>query len=296
MVLGVILRAERNMKVLLVLSAVVALALAEGKFQAAYIPLATEISNDPSLRIVGGQDATRNQFPYQISLQRRVILSLYSHICGGSILSTNWVLTAAHCTHGTAAGNLRVIAGILLLNDANIAGQQTRDASQIINHPSYPGGNQVAPNDISLVRLATPLSYTINVQPIAIPQQGHSSRGTGVLSGWGLLRSGGSTPNHLQFANLPVVPETECNAILTSLLGSNNPFSIALNLCSGTVLGFESACNGDSGGPYVKDGNVIGVVSWGLVPCGDAGAPSVFAKTSAYSNWITTSTGGEVRP
>jgi secreted trypsin-like serine protease len=269
-------------------------ALGEGLYKAANIPLGTGVTDDTNTRIVGGQNAARNQFPYQISLQRWNG-ARFGHICGGSIISPSWILTAAHCTQGVAA-NHRIVAGILLLSDTNIAGQQTRAVTQFINHALYPGGNQVSPNDISLARLAAALTYTVNVQPIPIPQQGHTSLGTGTLSGWGLLATGTATPNHLQFANLPVVPEAQCNSILTSLLGWNNPFSVALNLCSGTVRGNESACNGDSGGPYVKNGRVVGIVSWGLVPCGNAGAPSVYVKTSAYTNWITTNTGGEVRP
>jgi transmembrane serine protease 9 len=281
------------MKVLLVLSALVSLALAEGLYKAAYIPLADEISYEPSLRIVGGQAATRNQFPYQISLQRRAILS-FSHICGGSVLSNRWVLTAAHCTASFAASNLRVVAGLLLLNE-NV-GQQISNVQRYINHPGYPGGSQVSADDIALIELSTALVFGASVQPIRIPQAGASTRGQGVLSGWGLLQTGGTVPNALQFANLPFVPEPECATILAGFLGWSNPFNELLNVCSGTVRGHESACNGDSGGPYVQNGQVKGVVSWGLTPCGNAGAPSVYAKVSAYTNWITTTTGGEVRP
>lgn len=156
----------------------------------------------------------------------------------------------------------------------------------------------MAPNDISVLRLAQSLAYTsTNVAPINIPPQGAVASGTGILSGWGLTVPGGSTPNHLQFANLPFVPADQCGQILDSLLGAaRNPFDRDLNVCSGIVNGGESACSGDSGGPYAQNGRVYGVVSWGLTPCGVANAPSVYARTAAYSNWIVQQTNGEVTP
>lgn len=75
-----------------------------------------------------------------------------------------------------------------------------------------------------------------------------------------------------------------------------NPFDVNLNVCSGIVNGGESACSGDSGGPLVNSGVVVGIVSWGLTPCGVANAPSVYGRVSAYTNWIVQQTGGEVQP
>lgn len=67
--------------------------------------------------------------------------------------------------------------------------------------------NVVAPDDVSLVRLATSLVYAENVQPIRIPPQGYIARGPVVLSGWGITIPNGAIPNHLQFADLPLIPE-----------------------------------------------------------------------------------------
>ncbi|XP_050292847.1 chymotrypsin-2-like [Anthonomus grandis grandis] len=285
------------MKLLIVLSALVAVALGAAieTYEATYLPINPNITyDDSSLKIVNGHNAARNQFPYIVSLQRRVLANSFSHTCGGSILSPQWILSAAHCTQ-LAASNYRVVAGIILLSDNNIVGQQILSVQQIINHPSYPGGSVVAPDDVSVLRLSGQLQYTVNVQPISIPRQGALFQGESVLCGWGLLQTGGSTPNHLQWANLPIVPEQECNIILNGFLGaSRNPFSVQLNVCSGTRTGRESACNGDSGSPLVHNGLVIGIASWVLLPCGGMGAPSVYARTAAYSDWIVRSTNGAV--
>ncbi|XP_066262864.1 chymotrypsin-2-like [Euwallacea similis] len=285
------------MRSLLVLSALVAVAFADSNstvFKAEYYPSSPTII-DSSVRIVGGFDAVRNQFPYQVSLQRRSITSAYSHICGGSIISRNWILTAAHCT--PAGSVYRIVAGIILQNDQNIPGQQSIDVEEVFNHPGYPGNNVVAPDDVSLVRLAESLVYAENVQSIPIPVHGTRHVGESILSGWGITIPGGSIPNHLQCANLPIIPEEECNSILNSLLGVNgNPFDIDRNVCSGLTNPGQSACSGDSGGPLVHDGVLIGIVSWVLIPCGVYNSPSVYAKASAYSNWVVNVTDGEVRP
>lgn len=72
---------------------------------------------------------------------------------------------------------------------------------------SISSGNQVAPDDVALLRLAQSLVYTaLNVRPIPIPPQGSVHTGTALLSGWGLTQTGGSLPNNLQVANKPIVP------------------------------------------------------------------------------------------
>ncbi|KAL1497129.1 hypothetical protein ABEB36_008137 [Hypothenemus hampei] len=284
------------MKSILVFSALLAVALA--------LPEASiyEATNTPSdirnistnLQIVNGLNAARGQFPYQVSVQRQRVILGFSHICGGTIISQNWILSAAHCT--PLGNTYRIVAGILLQLDQNVAGQQEIAVTQVINHPGYPGNNVVAPDDVSILRLARQLVYGVNVQPARIPAANYVASGTAVLSGWGITVPGGSVPNHLQFARLPVVSERECNTILTNFLGSRNPFDIDRNVCSGTVNGGESACSGDSGGPYFQNGRVVGIVNWVLTPCGARGAPSVYAKTAAYASWIVQNTNGEVQP
>ncbi|ERL90318.1 trypsin [Dendroctonus ponderosae] len=284
-----------KMKFSLILIALVAAVSANADttvYEAVYFP-AAPVNVSTNLRVVGGLNAERNQFPYQVSLQRLRLIAYY-HICGGTILSPNWVLSAAHCTPN--GYTYRVAAGILLQSDSGVLGQQTVAVAQVINHALYPGNNIVAPNDVSLVRLASSLVYGISVQALPIPPRGYEARGEAILSGWGLIRTGGSIPDRLQFANLPIVPERECDEILTGFLGTRNPFSVELNVCSGIQFGGESACNGDSGGPLFNDGLVVGVVSWVLVPCGGHNAPSVYAKTSAFTDWIVENTRGEVQP
>ncbi|KAF7286843.1 hypothetical protein GWI33_003900 [Rhynchophorus ferrugineus] len=105
-----------------------------------YYPAEPTIFDNSTLRVVAGQDASRNQFSYQISLRLISGIFMY-HICGGSIISQRWVLSAARCTSGQAALVFRVTASTFIETDSRIANQQTVAVSQIINHASYPGWN-----------------------------------------------------------------------------------------------------------------------------------------------------------
>ncbi|XP_030750059.1 trypsin alpha-3-like [Sitophilus oryzae] len=280
------------MKILLVLAAVVVAALADGYIQPEWYPtVPRQYSNSSGLKIVAGSNAARNQFPYQISL-RVISGNFLFHICGGSILSQRWVLTAAHCTQYSAE-QFRVTAGILLQTDSGIANQQTVGVSYYINHAEYPGGSTVSANDIAVIRLASLLTYGVNVQPIALPAAGSVPSGDAIVSGWGSLGPpSNDSPNNLQFVQLPILAKTQCALTIAAISGIINPFRSALNVCTTTRSSSsnEAVCSGDSGGPLVINSQLIGVVSWGYSPCGTSGFPSIYVDTAAYIDWIQQNT------
>ncbi|XP_019871625.1 trypsin-1-like [Aethina tumida] len=239
----------------------------------------------PSLKIVGGKDASKGEFPYQISYQYG-LLGTWSHICGGSILNENWIITAGHCvSEAPAFGDYRIVAGILDLDEESDLKQEIL-VSQKIVHPGFDGG--VGPNDIALLKLASPLVLNEVIQPVSLPSSDLVASGDVVLSGWGSM--GGVIipimPNRLQKAELPIIPNDECNNALNAISAEDNPFDDASNICTGPLTGGYSACSGDSGGPLAVDGVLVGVVSWGFVPCGSAGAPSVYTKVANFVDWI----------
>lgn len=89
-------------------------------------------------RIVGGEGAARNQFPYQLTLQWG-ILGIFQHVCGASVIAPSRAVTAAHCiTETPNIGSLRIRGGIHLLNDI-VASIQTIAVQSSIVHPEYAG-------------------------------------------------------------------------------------------------------------------------------------------------------------
>merc|ERR1719374_226955 len=86
-------------------------------------------------RIVGGEEAADGEFPWQVSL-RSIGAIGSTHFCGGSVLSENWIVTAAHCCAGQGPLSMHVVAGGIKLNN-NEGEEERRDIDKIIGHPDY---------------------------------------------------------------------------------------------------------------------------------------------------------------
>ncbi|XP_055599336.1 trypsin-1-like [Uranotaenia lowii] len=239
-------------------------------------------------RVVGGVDALPHEFPSIVSIHR-LLLTIRSHICGGSIVNSHTILTAAHCI--TESGNnprFEVVAGAhnILQNEAS---QQRRDVARWVVHPDYIGG--VAQTDIAVMILASPVNFIPGVVAIAhLPGQNchHPAEQPATLAGWGST-SGTQVPSMpaiLQKVTKPIITWAECER------ANGGPGMSPLgetNVCTGPLTGGVSACSGDSGGPlYLSDNQrtQIGIVSWGWVPCGSFDRPSVYVNTACYRNWI----------
>ncbi|XP_076167241.1 serine protease 1-like [Ptiloglossa arizonensis] len=237
-------------------------------------------------RIVGGADAKAGQFPWQVSLQWGYFV--LSHFCGGTILNSQWIITAGHCVLAIPSyGSFVVKAGKTNLKLTESTEQSVKVVKSFV-HEKYPGN--VAPYDIALLKLEKPLKLNEAVKAIGLPASGSIPTGTSVLSGWGSTSKTSSVvmPDTLQYVELPIITLARCKEAVEELTGPS-PLD-PTNVCSGPLTGGYSACNGDSGGPLIINNKgrieLVGIVSWGIIPCGTRGAPSVYTRTSAFNDWI----------
>ncbi|XP_013110296.2 serine protease SP24D-like [Stomoxys calcitrans] len=223
----------------------------------------------PQSRIVGGSNAIQGQFPYQVSLRIE-----NNHICGGSIISYNYIVTAAHCV---VQGNppkqvdphsLTIYAGSNYINSGGLV----LKVAEVKVHPSYKGGN----NDIALLKLTLPLIFNEHLR--AIPLAVHDSP-TGVpviTSGWGRLSDGGTRPQILQYNTLMAVNHLDCTRWISGL-----PSSV---FCLAHTFG-NGVCNGDSGGSAVYNNTLVGVTNFVVGNCGTH-YPDVYASVPYHLKWL----------
>ncbi|XP_012536761.1 chymotrypsin-1 [Monomorium pharaonis] len=226
--------------------------------------------DDPE-RIVGGNIATIGQFPYQVSLQ-----SYDEHICGGSIISSTHILTAAHCVDDDFYTNdMVVVSGI-----TNLAvNGEKHDIKCIRKHPNYTGEREGGwKDDIAVITLRKPIKFNDVQRLIPLASEDHINGGKrGIVSGWGKTKISGSASPTLQWLSVNVLSQERC------LHGHKNPRTNENQICTLERVG-KGACQGDSGGPLVVDNELVGVVSW-VLPCA-LGISDVYTNVYKYLDFI----------
>ncbi|ELT90350.1 hypothetical protein CAPTEDRAFT_226718 [Capitella teleta] len=234
-------------------------------------------------RIVGGWEVEPHEYPYQTTL----MTSTNSLFCGGSIIGTTQVLTAAHCTAGRTPSNTFV--GVGAHDRTQNDNYYVRHTVSVINqHPSY--NPTTISNDVSVLILTEAIEIVAQRQAVCPPGKTASGNADGyegdrlIVSGWGTQSEGGSVANVLRAVDVLGYTLAGCRA--TSYPA--NWIEDGMN-CAGVAAGGKDACQGDSGGPLVfQDGSVfeqVGVVSWGQ-GCARVGYPGVYADTIYYLGWI----------
>ncbi|XP_060758400.1 uncharacterized protein LOC132869062 [Neoarius graeffei] len=228
-------------------------------------------------KIVGGDDASAGAWPWQASIQARG-----RHFCGGSLISKNWVLSAAHCFQSITAGDITIFLGMESLEGTN-PNMQKKTVLKIINHENY--NSTTINNDIALVQLSSSVTFNNYVMPVCLAASNSLFPGGSNVwvTGWGRISSGESlpSPKTLQEVQVSVVSSTDC----AKAYGSG---SITDNMICAAERGKDS-CQGDSGGPLVVKNNgtwvQAGIVSFGK-GCAVPDFPGVYTRVSQYQDWI----------
>ncbi|XP_031555484.1 elastase-1-like [Actinia tenebrosa] len=243
----------------------------------------------PVKRIIGGEIATPNQWPWQAQILRwKKENNSYVHRCGGSLFNLEWVVTAAHCVFDQEVSALKVRLGEYQRNVTDIS-EQDFTVSAVHLHSRFLADSEYA-YDIAILRLNRTVKTSCAVYPICLPRL-YDQVPIGkecFLTGWGMNEFGGDKSNFLRLVKLPVVSYQDCYD-RNKKKHRVDRFS---SICVGTVDGnqTQSGCHGDSGGPLAcQDDNgrweLQGVVSWGDHHCGNA-YYSVFTRVSSFVDWI----------
>ena len=252
-------------------------------------------AQDVEPRIVGGTTAEAGDYPWQVAVLKKQGTSLF-FICGGTLIADKRVVTAAHCTSGSA-GSLKVLVGTQRLS----TGGSVLDVSSYADHPSYSSSTDRF--DAAVLELATSGVAAGGQTLSLIGEEGSGDDALWApgkllaISGWGATSEGGSVTDQLREAQVPRVADSTCGQ--SDFYGS--AFDPATMVCAGPAAGGVDTCQGDSGGPLaastqdplpVSQDNpsqwrLAGITSWGQ-GCARAKKPGVYTRVAAPAirNWI----------
>ena len=233
-----------------------------------------------SNRIVGGVQTEVNEYPWQVGLVRP---NGRSPFCGGTLISDRHVMTAAHCTAGQSASNIRIILGEHKTDDAS---QTKVEVATITDDPLY--NSNTMKNDFSILTLKEPVTFTREISPACLPSDTNQlyAGQVATVSGWGTLQSNGNQPTVLMEVDVTVTTQTVCRNVYGNDIST-------INICA--MDAGKDSCQGDSGGPLVIQENgrfaLIGVVSYGY-GCAQPNVPGVYARVTARKDWIVATAPG----
>ena len=216
-------------------------------------------------RIINGTLPSQ-AWPAQTSL-----LHLPNRVCGATLVSARWVLTAGHCVTSSGAVAAPTQFRLRIGSTSRSTGGFESLVDQVIRHEQYGGPPNAPSYDLGLLHLPAPAPQ----EPLPIigaaPRDNEfwtpGVRAT--ILGWGVTQTGGQSPNQLLEAKAPMVSDAACSSAWSA-------FSAVSMVCAGAET--TDTCGGDSGGPLIVPRlglfALAGVTSWGSGECGEPDYPS----------------------
>ena len=238
----------------------------------------------PAFRIVGGKETDRNFYPWMVAL-----IFNTDQFCGGTLISSRWVLTAGHCTDG--ADEVRLLLGAHNIRVLREEGREEFVSRVIIPHPQF--NLMFLTNDIALVQLPQQIQFRDTIRPICLPTKSESTETLedleSLITGWGVPADDMDDLSPvLREADVRTISNLECEIEFPTVV---TPTNICISGSGG-----RATCRGDSGGPLLAVSpqgmyKQIGVTSFGSIVTCESGIPAGFTRVASYLMWIETVTG-----
>ncbi|XP_055636299.1 serine protease snake-like [Toxorhynchites rutilus septentrionalis] len=241
--------------------------------------------------IVDGEAAKAREFPH-MALIGYGAGSAVQYLCGGSLVSDKFVLTAGHCTNSVEFGQPTTVRlGELALDSTNDeAFPEDYNIAELIPHPEYRQISQY--NDIALLKLDRKVIFSPYIRPICLPLTGTLTNKRAIATGWGTIGYSEATSPILLKVVLDMFGYDECAQQFEVNRKLKDGLQEKSQICAGSRNSSKDTCQGDSGGPLqIYNDNVyctytiIGITSFGKY-CGLAGSPGVYTRVYEYISWI----------
>ncbi|KAG5669187.1 hypothetical protein PVAND_017081 [Polypedilum vanderplanki] len=233
--------------------------------------------------IIGGAVAKESEFPHQALLGYKQGKP-DEWACGGSLISPNFILTAAHCLRSPRLGEVKFIK-LGMNNQTQVEGVLIYRVAQIFIHPNY--NSLLSNEDIGLIKLNEAVPLSENIFPICLPTRNYDSY-KAIVSGFGKTENYDQS-EMLMKVTLEKFSHEECQQPYKEMVNIDRNTM----LCYGHHSEIKDSCNGDSGGPLqIKNEQInctyiqLGLVSFGLRECGFVGIPGVYVNVYNYIDWI----------
>ncbi|XP_026200675.1 duodenase-1-like isoform X1 [Anabas testudineus] len=222
--------------------------------------------NGHGSEIINGEKVPENSMLYMVSVQND-----YGHVCGGFLISEDFVLTAAHCDDRNPTS---VVLGTHNLKEAGKTAVEQKYKHEAFKEVSKG-------HDIMLLKLSRKAPLNNRVQTIQLPESGMNIQENQqcLVAGWGMTKTYGHIENELRMVDVSVINLDVCKYKWPGL-----PANV---ICAGGYGTNKGFCQGDSGGPLVCNGTAAGVVSFNnKMKCNYPNAPNVYTDVSKYLDWI----------